>query len=269
MVNSAAHVSCVIYLHCGKPSFKTSGEADRITGYHNNRNDFDLVITPPACYLIMSNHHGHHRSSHHSRSRPHHSSTQYQSIPGRSRNSTSSGTSRAPHPHNQESKDPASDWSEHRSSSGKVYYYNTRTGVSQWEIPAELRQQRPTSPESDISESSSIRQQHGNSPSSSASSQNSAQSDSIPEDKPLLTPSLAQYFKPELIADFNSSHIENLEHQANQHARDALILNERILKESVDLKIAKAIVHYVEISLEAQEKKHALLRHTISKYGLS
>ncbi|OCT73923.1 WW domain-containing adapter protein with coiled-coil isoform X1 [Xenopus laevis] len=41
--------------------------------------------------------------------------------------------------------DPADDWSEHISSSGKKYYYNCRTEVSQWEKPKEWleREQRP------------------------------------------------------------------------------------------------------------------------------
>ncbi|CAM9431553.1 unnamed protein product [Lampetra planeri] len=45
----------------------------------------------------------------------------------------------APQPH-----DPADDWSEHISSSGKKYYYNCRTEVSQWEKPKEWieREQR-------------------------------------------------------------------------------------------------------------------------------
>ncbi|KAJ8272684.1 hypothetical protein GJAV_G00092180 [Gymnothorax javanicus] len=40
--------------------------------------------------------------------------------------------------------EPADDWSEHISSSGKRYYYNCRTEVSQWEKPKELleREQR-------------------------------------------------------------------------------------------------------------------------------
>lgn len=212
------------------------------------------------------------------------SSSHYQSMQNRSRisssnlnNMSSSGggggggatNRRSQSTQIQDRRDSVSDWSEHRSSSGKVYYYNTKTGVSQWEVPAELRQQRPASPESEISESSSIRQQQDNSPSSSASSNSSVQSDSVPEDKPLLTPSLAQYFKPELITNFNSSHIEELERQANQYARDALMLSERILKESVDLKIAKAVVHYVEISLEAQEKKYSVLRDTINNFGFA
>lgn len=223
----------------------------------------------------MSNHHGHHRSSHHSRSRMHHSSSHYQPNLVRSRtsssnqNNSSSGNNRGHHQSQaQESRgELSSDWSEHRSSSGKVYYYNSRTGLSQWEIPSELKQPRQASPDSEISESSSIRQQQDNSPSSSATSNSSAQSDSIPEDKPLLTPSLGHYFKPELTVNFTSSHIEDLERQANQYSHDALILSERILKESVDLKIAKAVVHYVDISLEAQEKKSTLLRNTINNFG--
>ncbi|XP_069504202.1 WW domain-containing adapter protein with coiled-coil isoform X7 [Ambystoma mexicanum] len=46
--------------------------------------------------------------------------------------------------------DPADDWSEHISSSGKKYYYNCRTEVSQWEKPKEWleREQRPKEPSS-------------------------------------------------------------------------------------------------------------------------
>lgn len=167
---------------------------------------------------------------------------------------------------NAQNRDPASDWSEHRSSSGKVYYYNTRTGVSQWEIPTELKPQRPASPDSEISESSSIRQQQDKSPSSTTSSQNSDHSGSVNDDKPLLTPSLAQYYKPELIVNFNSSQVEETEKKASDYAKDAHILNGKILKESVDLKIAKAVVHYIEISLEAQEKKFAVMKNAIDSF---
>lgn len=226
----------------------------------------------------MSSHHSHHRSSHHSRSRMHHSSSShYQSISSRSRTSSShinknssSGRGSHHHPINDHNRgDSGCDWSEHRSSSGKVYYYNTKTGISQWEMPAELKHQGRTtvSPDSEISESSSIRQQQDNSPSSSASSHLSAHSDSIPDDKPLLTPSLAHYYKPELIADLNSSQVEELERQADNYSKEALLLNERILKESVDLKMAKSIVQYIEISLEAQEEKCAVLREALSTFG--
>uniref|UniRef100_A0A8D0A453 WW domain containing adaptor with coiled-coil n=1 Tax=Sander lucioperca TaxID=283035 RepID=A0A8D0A453_SANLU len=45
-------------------------------------------------------------------------------------------------------QDPADDWTEHISSSGKKYYYNCRTEVSQWEKPKDLleREQRPKDP---------------------------------------------------------------------------------------------------------------------------
>ncbi|KAM7378932.1 hypothetical protein PAMP_004520 [Pampus punctatissimus] len=41
-------------------------------------------------------------------------------------------------------QDPADDWTEHISSSGKKYYYNCRTEISQWEKPKDLleREQR-------------------------------------------------------------------------------------------------------------------------------
>ncbi|XP_035491330.1 WW domain-containing adapter protein with coiled-coil-like isoform X1 [Scophthalmus maximus] len=45
-------------------------------------------------------------------------------------------------------QDPADDWTEHISSSGKKYYYNCRTEVSQWEKPKDLleREQRQKDP---------------------------------------------------------------------------------------------------------------------------
>uniref|UniRef100_A0A3Q0RCV5 WW domain containing adaptor with coiled-coil n=1 Tax=Amphilophus citrinellus TaxID=61819 RepID=A0A3Q0RCV5_AMPCI len=45
-------------------------------------------------------------------------------------------------------RDPADDWTEHISSSGKKYYYNCRTEVSQWEKPKDLleREQRQKDP---------------------------------------------------------------------------------------------------------------------------
>lgn len=270
----------------------------------------------------MSTHHGHHRS-HHSRSRIYHSSHHHSN---HNRSRTSSSNNSLNNNHNSVSnrishqsqasplKESNSEWQQHRSSSGKVYYYNNKTGLSQWEVPAELRQQQqqqqqpqhhnhhlsqqqqhqhhqhhqhqqqqqhhqlhvqqqhqqhqPTaaSPESEISESSSIRQQQDKSPSSSASSHASARSNSIPEDKPLLTPSLAQYFRPELISNLNSSRLEEPERLANQYSREALELSERILSVSVDLKIARSMVQFVEISLEAQEKKYSILRNTMDKY---
>ncbi|XP_006009612.1 WW domain-containing adapter protein with coiled-coil isoform X3 [Latimeria chalumnae] len=62
-----------------------------------------------------------------------HSSNSHSSNPS----SNPSKTSDAPY-------EPADDWSEHISSSGKKYYYNCRTEVSQWEKPKEWmeREQR-------------------------------------------------------------------------------------------------------------------------------
>uniref|UniRef100_UPI00398F4296 WW domain-containing adapter protein with coiled-coil isoform X4 n=1 Tax=Pristiophorus japonicus TaxID=55135 RepID=UPI00398F4296 len=63
----------------------------------------------------------------------HHSSNSHSSNPS----NNPSKTSDAPY-------EPADDWSEHISSSGKKYYYNCRTEVSQWEKPKEWieREQR-------------------------------------------------------------------------------------------------------------------------------
>ncbi|XP_061151429.1 WW domain-containing adapter protein with coiled-coil-like [Syngnathus typhle] len=78
---------------------------------------------------------------------------------------TKNGTSESPHENFQNSsfqhgadshsaqtkpadRDPADDWTEHISSSGKKYYYNCRTEVSQWEKPKDLleREQRQKDP---------------------------------------------------------------------------------------------------------------------------
>ncbi|XP_022324511.2 WW domain-containing adapter protein with coiled-coil-like [Crassostrea virginica] len=69
-----------------------------------------------------------------------HSSTASSSHGAGSQNGSSYDKAKANHrDHKQEVQKPAlrtcGDWSEHVSSSGKQYYYNTRTGVSQWEKP--------------------------------------------------------------------------------------------------------------------------------------
>ncbi|XP_005813550.1 WW domain-containing adapter protein with coiled-coil-like isoform X1 [Xiphophorus maculatus] len=79
------------------------------------------------------------------------------SFPVRGKNETSGSPQEASHnnsshqgaeTHASQSKpaerDPADDWTEHISSSGKKYYYNCRTEVSQWEKPKDLleREQR-------------------------------------------------------------------------------------------------------------------------------
>ncbi|XP_060723799.1 WW domain containing adaptor with coiled-coil b isoform X1 [Tachysurus vachellii] len=55
-----------------------------------------------------------------------------------------SANSHALPPKGAEMRDPSDDWSEHISSSGKKYYYNCRTEVSQWEKPKDWleREQR-------------------------------------------------------------------------------------------------------------------------------
>ncbi|XP_072910839.1 WW domain-containing adapter protein with coiled-coil isoform X2 [Hemitrygon akajei] len=61
-----------------------------------------------------------------------------------SSNSHSSNPSNNPSKASDAPYEPADDWSEHISSSGKKYYYNCRTEVSQWEKPKEWieREQR-------------------------------------------------------------------------------------------------------------------------------
>lgn len=228
----------------------------------------------------MSSHHGHHRS-HRSRSRMHHnsSSSHYSSMQNRSRTSSSNAVNdsgggggmsnhRGAYLDKSRESNSVSDWQEHKSSSGKVYYYNPRSGVSQWEVPAELRQQqqRPASPDSELSESSSIRQHQENSPSSSDSSHQSAQSESVADDKPLLTPSLAHYYKPELIVNFNSSQREELEQQSSQLSRETLLLSERLLEERVEVILCKMRLEHVNTQVEAHETKCAALRKTIEKF---
>lgn len=69
-----------------------------------------------------------------------HASTASSSQGGGSQNGSSYDKVKANHrDHKQEVQKPAlrtcGEWSEHVSSSGKQYYYNTRTGLSQWEKP--------------------------------------------------------------------------------------------------------------------------------------
>lgn len=68
-----------------------------------------------------------------------HASTASSSHGGGSQNGSYDKTRANYKDHKQEVQKPAlrtcGDWSEHISSSGKQYYYNTRTGVSQWEKP--------------------------------------------------------------------------------------------------------------------------------------
>lgn len=213
----------------------------------------------------MSGHHGHHRHSRHRRHRHrsnrnsgHNNSTSNNSSHHNGGTLLSRGT---------QLKDAngLSDWTEFRSSSGKLYYYNKKTGVSQWELPAELRPQRATSPGSEISESSSIRQNLSKSPNSSPS-RNSVPQDLIHEDKPLLTPSLEQYFKPEAIVPYVSAHLEKLEKQANGYAKEAFELSQNIFEESVDLKYSKSVVNFLDTQLMAQEVKYGITKATIEYF---
>ncbi|XP_061111577.1 WW domain-containing adapter protein with coiled-coil-like isoform X1 [Conger conger] len=68
---------------------------------------------------------------------PHENSNHHGTLHSSNSHSNPSRTSETPY-------EPADDWSEHISSSGKKYYYNCRTEVSQWEKPKELleREQR-------------------------------------------------------------------------------------------------------------------------------
>lgn len=159
----------------------------------------------------------------------------------------------------------SNEWIEHRSSNGKLYYYNTRTGVSQWEMPTELRQQRAISPQSAMSESSSIRHRQDTSPSSSAST-NSSQFDITNDDKPLLTPNLSQYFKPELVSSFTSSQLEELEQQANNYSKESQRLREKILQKAVDLKRAKSEVRALDTALMACEAKQSVVKDLIKNF---
>ncbi|XP_067341796.1 WW domain-containing adapter protein with coiled-coil isoform X8 [Channa argus] len=113
-------------------------------------------VTPPCKMLRRSdspeNKHidstGHSRAkaihSHRGRDRdggtsysPHENSQNHSTLHSSNANSNPSKTSDTPY-------EPNEDWSEHISSSGKKYYYNCRTEVSQWEKPKEWleREQR-------------------------------------------------------------------------------------------------------------------------------
>ncbi|KAK2858666.1 hypothetical protein Q5P01_003286 [Channa striata] len=125
-------------------------------GDHRHENMRDSSdVTPPCKILRRSdspeskhiNNTGHSRakSIHTNRARdrdggtsysPHENSQNHSSLHSSNVNSNPSKTSDTP----SESSD---DWSEHISSSGKKYYYNCRTEVSQWEKPKEWLEREP------------------------------------------------------------------------------------------------------------------------------
>lgn len=219
----------------------------------------------------MSNHHGHHHKSSHHRKNHYLSSFSKQGgsnsrapkLQNPSVDSRPSSSGRLPQDINNEKLAPTSEWTEHRSSSGKIYYYNVNTGVSQWEMPQELKQlqQRSSSPLSDVSETSSIRQK--GSPHSSLTSACSAQNDSSQDEKPLITPSLSLYFKPELVTNLGTSQTDNIEQQANNLAKEASTFGDLIIKESVGLKIAKSHGRFAEIRQAAQQRRCHWTQRTI------
>ncbi|CAB1325781.1 unnamed protein product, partial [Coregonus sp. 'balchen'] len=66
--------------------------------------------------------------------------------------------------------EPADDWSEHISSSGKKYYYNCRTEVSQWEKPKDWLERRESVDTATTKSTSGVKSSSNSAPSQSSSS---------------------------------------------------------------------------------------------------
>ncbi|XP_052465940.1 WW domain-containing adapter protein with coiled-coil isoform X2 [Carassius gibelio] len=107
--------------------------------------------TPPTKMLRRSDspEHKHSDGTGHSQTKPLHVQRTRERDSGVSsspQENSQHASSSHPHPNrtSEMRREPADDWSEHISSSGKKYYYNCRTEVSQWEKPKEWleREQR-------------------------------------------------------------------------------------------------------------------------------
>ena len=69
--------------------------------------------------------------------------------------------------------------------------------------------------------------------------------------------------------NITSSPSNELEQHANNMAKDVFALSEKILKEKVELKIAKSFVQLIETRIEAQEKQCTTLREIIDRFNIS
>ncbi|XP_026138397.1 WW domain-containing adapter protein with coiled-coil-like isoform X3 [Carassius auratus] len=107
--------------------------------------------TPPTKMLRRSDspEHKHSDGTGHSQTKPLHvqrTRERDSGVSSSAQENSQHASSSHPHPNrtSEMRREPADDWSEHISSSGKKYYYNCRTEVSQWEKPKEWleREQR-------------------------------------------------------------------------------------------------------------------------------
>lgn len=148
-------------------TLKYSSKTHPSTGDHRHEKMRDPADpSPPNKILRRSNSpenkysdgtgHSKAKSAHTHRVRERDGGTSYSPQENSHNHSAVSSNSHSSNPSSNASKnsdstyDPADDWSEHISSSGKKYYYNCRTEVSQWEKPKEWleREQRQKEPSS-------------------------------------------------------------------------------------------------------------------------
>ncbi|XP_069067406.1 WW domain-containing adapter protein with coiled-coil isoform X7 [Pleurodeles waltl] len=148
-------------------TLKYSSKTQPSTGDHRHEKMRDPADpSPPNKMLRRSNSpeskysdgtgHSKAKSAHTHRVRERDGGTSYSPQENSHNHSAVSSNSHSSNPSSNASKnsdstyEPADDWSEHISSSGKKYYYNCRTEVSQWEKPKEWleREQRQKEPSS-------------------------------------------------------------------------------------------------------------------------
>ncbi|XP_062518686.1 WW domain-containing adapter protein with coiled-coil-like isoform X2 [Corticium candelabrum] len=99
-------------------------------------------------------------------------------------------------------------WSEHTSSSGRKYYFNKKTGVSQWEVPQELRKRSKRS-SSRSKESSPVQQQQPQQqPQQQQQHQQQQEQKQQPQDQQNATRALPISSTPQVVSSSTSTPVQ-------------------------------------------------------------
>uniref|UniRef100_A0A8C1W0M1 WW domain containing adaptor with coiled-coil b n=1 Tax=Cyprinus carpio TaxID=7962 RepID=A0A8C1W0M1_CYPCA len=138
-------------MHCILQSVKYQSKSHSSNDHRHDKMRDSSDSTPPTKMLRRSDspENKHSDGTGHSQTKPlhvHRTRERDSGVSSSPQENSHHASSSHPHPNrtSEMPREPADDWSEHISSSGKKYYYNCRTEVSQWEKPKEWleREQR-------------------------------------------------------------------------------------------------------------------------------